>query len=115
MRIEKIKKAIKEITGMEDDEIKTLFPTEQAVRDFYKDLTKVKTVGTDFDENEDDFDLSETEKEEIDAYKRLAKDRAEHIKSLKRYEESGAKESGLTLEEFNEAPKSLNDILKEDS
>ena len=119
MTVEKIKNILRADLGLTDDEMQTLFPSEEELRNFYDACVKARKVATDVDEKVDNFDLSEWEKEDIRtriAEKTKAdpesKEFSEPPKNTGESAENAPED--VDLPDITSMPKTLEELLGED-
>lgn len=89
LEIDEIRRRLK-IRGYQDDELDTMFKTEDDLRAFYADFLKMKTVGNDLEKGEDQteeaYTLTKDEQDEVDEL-----DAVEAAKLAKKSKKSGSK------------------------
>jgi len=116
-KYDKMRRKIREQTGLEEDEIRKLLKTDEDVAQFYADIGKVSKIGTDYDDKVDDFDLEQYEKDEIDVVEEVKrrsifddKNRKLREEGKASYEQVNDSESSVSLDEFLDATEGLDDV-----
>ena len=87
MPIEEIRRRIISRLGIEEDELKTLYPTEQRVRDFYEQevLTLSQVANAEDDWPEDSYELSQDGKNELAESKARTEENVKRQVEAKKY------------------------------